>query len=400
MRRAPGSRPEDNVALALAEVGRIKDILSRITDGRGLVVEPGTGSVDTTVPPETSGHTLYGVKHTRSFRVSDGGGLNVDYEQGQIWVAGTFYSVGSGTLALADNTTNYVFINGSGAMADNATGFPNDSWPVAQVTTVAGDITVIADRRSYAAQGVHRPIVVPTFEVEGDADALNHQMILIDATGVEWAGLTFQRSGANKGAVGLWDTTGAPEFGANDLWFAVNDGSWHDMAAFKNDGTGFELNCYLNVEGWARISADHATDPGNTTDGDLTFVRAFVNNDSNYSLAIVAANPRITYDTGDYVEYNRAGNYFTWVIGTTEIARLDSTGKFQIDGEIEIDGDLNHDGSNIGFFGTAPAAQAAAYTPTNVTPDRAYDADATTLDELADIVGTIISDLQAYGLLQ
>lgn len=67
---------------------------------------------------------------------------------------------------------------------------------------------------------------------------------------------------------------------------------------------------------------------------------------------------------------------------------------------IEIDGDLNHDGSNIGFFGTAPAAQAAAYTPSNVNTDRSYDADATTVDELADVLGTLIADLQSYGLLQ
>lgn len=41
-----------------------------------------------------------------------------------------------------------------------------------------------------------------------------------------------------------------------------------------------------------------------------------------------------------------------------------------------------------------------AYTVTNVTADRAYDANATTLDELADVLGTLIADLQAYGLLQ
>jgi hypothetical protein len=67
---------------------------------------------------------------------------------------------------------------------------------------------------------------------------------------------------------------------------------------------------------------------------------------------------------------------------------------------IEIDGALNHDGSTVGFFGTTPAAQAAAYTPTNVSPDRSYDADATTIDELADVLGTLIADLQGYGLLQ
>lgn len=39
------------------------------------------------------------------------------------------------------------------------------------------------------------------------------------------------------------------------------------------------------------------------------------------------------------------------------------------------------------------------YTPTNVTTDRSYDANATSLDELADVVGTVIADLQAVGLM-
>lgn len=39
-------------------------------------------------------------------------------------------------------------------------------------------------------------------------------------------------------------------------------------------------------------------------------------------------------------------------------------------------------------------------TITNVTPDRAYDANATSLDELADVLGTLISDLQAKGVIQ
>lgn len=44
-------------------------------------------------------------------------------------------------------------------------------------------------------------------------------------------------------------------------------------------------------------------------------------------------------------------------------------------------------------------ARAATYTPTNVSTDRSYDANATTLDELADVVGTLIADLQTLGFL-
>lgn len=39
------------------------------------------------------------------------------------------------------------------------------------------------------------------------------------------------------------------------------------------------------------------------------------------------------------------------------------------------------------------------YTDTNVATDRSYDADSTTVDELADVLGTLITDLQALGLI-
>lgn len=47
------------------------------------------------------------------------------------------------------------------------------------------------------------------------------------------------------------------------------------------------------------------------------------------------------------------------------------------------------------FVATSPQT----YVATNVSTDRSYDANATTLDELADIVGTLISDLQTLGLV-
>ncbi len=43
-------------------------------------------------------------------------------------------------------------------------------------------------------------------------------------------------------------------------------------------------------------------------------------------------------------------------------------------------------------------AQVATYTPTNVSADRSFDADTVLIAELADIVGTIITDLQTVGV--
>lgn len=53
----------------------------------------------------------------------------------------------------------------------------------------------------------------------------------------------------------------------------------------------------------------------------------------------------------------------------------------------------------IGFLGAAAVARPAAYTPTNVSADRSYDADTVLVAELADVVGTLISDLQSLGLI-
>lgn len=53
----------------------------------------------------------------------------------------------------------------------------------------------------------------------------------------------------------------------------------------------------------------------------------------------------------------------------------------------------------IGFYGATPIVRPSAYTTSNVTTDRTYDANATTLDEVADVLGTLIADLKSLGLI-
>ena len=54
---------------------------------------------------------------------------------------------------------------------------------------------------------------------------------------------------------------------------------------------------------------------------------------------------------------------------------------------------------NLGFYNTVPQAQSTGWNVTNVTPDKGYDANATTVAELADVLGTLINDLKTYGLI-
>jgi len=82
-----------------------------------------------------------------------------------------------------------------------------------------------------------------------------------------------------------------------------------------------------------------------------------------------------------------------------------------------ISGPIDHNGSTVGFYGTTPVAQSSAYTPSNESADRAFDANAAagtitspptqaevenirdTVLELADVVATVINDLKLTGLL-
>lgn len=60
---------------------------------------------------------------------------------------------------------------------------------------------------------------------------------------------------------------------------------------------------------------------------------------------------------------------------------------------------VRSDGTNIVAVGPMFPATPPTYTPTNVTPDRAFDADTVAVAELADIVGTLIADLKLTGAI-
>lgn len=66
-----------------------------------------------------------------------------------------------------------------------------------------------------------------------------------------------------------------------------------------------------------------------------------------------------------------------------------------------------NNGTRVAWIASAGGMNAPTFTPTtqqtytitNVTPDRAYDANATSLDEVADTLGTLIADLRTIGLV-
>lgn len=54
--------------------------------------------------------------------------------------------------------------------------------------------------------------------------------------------------------------------------------------------------------------------------------------------------------------------------------------------------------SKLGLWGAAPVVARSSFTVANGTTDRDFDADALTLDELADVVATLLDDLKTIGL--
>ncbi len=78
---------------------------------------------------------------------------------------------------------------------------------------------------------------------------------------------------------------------------------------------------------------------------------------------------------------------------------LKTDDKLLIAGELELDGALNHDGSTVGFFGATPVSQSAGWSVNNEATLKSYDANATSINEMADVLGTLIEYLKTTGIL-
>src|SRR3990172_3612750 len=75
-------------------------------------------------------------------------------------------------------------------------------------------------------------------------------------------------------------------------------------------------------------------------------------------------------------------------------------GDLDVDEDLSVDGALDHNGTTVGFFGVTPVTRPTAYTITNAIPDKTLDCDSTSLDELADLIAQVVSDLTSLGILQ
>ncbi|MFA6031809.1 MAG: hypothetical protein WC889_02780 [Myxococcota bacterium] len=56
--------------------------------------------------------------------------------------------------------------------------------------------------------------------------------------------------------------------------------------------------------------------------------------DANFFFSLASSNPRITFDSGDYLEYDRTANKLTFYVGSTAKASIDSSGNMKLAGNI------------------------------------------------------------------
>lgn len=116
----------------------------------------------------------------------------------------------------------------------------------------------------------------------------------------------------------------------------------------------------------------------------------------------VGAGVATNVELGDGLEFNSG---LLRVVGWTNIATL-AGGTFT--GDITVPAEaygVGWNGSNEvptknDVYDTIESFKTAqAYTETNVTPSRTFDADTVVIADLADVVGTLIADLRAAGII-
>lgn len=147
----------------------------------------------------------------------------------------------------------------------------------------------------------------------------------------------------------------------------------------------------------AHVSIDGTPNPSGT--GPATLTNAFglmLGTDLATVPAYVASNAT-TIDNAAMLYIAGAPVTGGNVTVTNGYAIWSDAGTNRFDGEINARGDINHDGTNIGFYSATPVAQSTGWSVTNVTPDKSFDANATTLDEIADVLGTLITYLLSRG---
>jgi hypothetical protein len=162
----------------------------------------------------------------------------------------------------------------------------------------------------------------------------------------------------------------------------ITGGAGGDSSGANPGGAGGVVSLLGGVGG---VSAT-----GQSGTGSLATIVGGLGGDSSGGAGTAGLGGNVEVTAGDA----GADNGGTGAVGGSILINAGAGTGVAADGAIQIAPTTG----TVAFFGVTPVAQSAAYTPTNVVPDRAYDAAATTVSELANVLGAVIADLQAIGI--
>jgi hypothetical protein len=96
--------------------------------------------------------SAFGITNLTDLACSAGALLVLNFNAGEAIINGVPTAITSGTLNLTASATNYVYVNGSGVVAFNTTGWPTNGsfYPLAIVPTGTTAITSVTDKRGLA----------------------------------------------------------------------------------------------------------------------------------------------------------------------------------------------------------------------------------------------------------
>lgn len=276
-------------------------------------------------------------------RVADGGGVFLGYQAGQ-------YETSGDRLYIHNSESNAPAIYGE---FDNRLLRINGSVEVIDPSQLGDETLTETDFATHA-----------NWDVTGDFD---------DSGG--YARFT-KSTGAGTLTQAIEDFAETP---VGDAWYAFTYTLTQTYASY---GT-------LSVQITDSFAAA-AVDIKRTTNGTYTiyFKSAAIPDDFVISITWTGGSAGYTYTIDDVSLKRVTGGTLTLNDGVALVAGVE-------------------DGTQIGtaaaqklaFWGAAPVVQDAGWTMSNVSADRVLDADSTTLDEVADVLGTLIETLQTYGIL-
>jgi hypothetical protein len=176
------------------------------------------------------------------------------------------------------------------------------------------------------------------------------------------------------------------------------------QGAFAQGSVSTSSSNDITASGVGSLARGSATGGYITASGDGAFAQGWASASnivaSGYgSFAFGRATTAITASATNSFQFGPGVNAQadSFQVGNAGVRLLGTTTAPTQNGEFGVNGTGKIVLRTGGFTWTL--VQSSAFTPTNVTTDRSFDANATTTDELADVLGTLIADLQAIGIL-